>query len=205
MGRDLRASYRSFMTRTADLLADFHTVPSGPSYERTLKNNREWCVLALHDAWVAYCRSLVLTSAGAGSRTLSGTVVPAAPGIRTAAQAVSVVRAALAPTAPTYWEPHWGDAREAIRAAQALKISNFAQVSGALGATPSPADEVRRIRNYIAHRNRSTASLVRAFVGVTGAIDPVLDGYLNALVGPLESRYGAWVREFRAIAVTAAR
>ncbi len=205
MGRHLRSSHRSFVTRTAELLADFHLPAPGPGYQGVHGNNREWCVLALHDAWVAYCRSLVLTSAVSGSRTLTGVVVPAVAGIRNVGQAVAAVRVALAPNQPSFWEPRWGDARHAIRAAQVLRINNFAQVSGALGSTPSPAEEIRTLRNYMAHRNRSTATPVRELLGVTGAIDPALDSYLTGLVGPLESRYSAWVRELREIALVASR
>lgn len=193
------------MTRTADLLDDFHTAPSSPSLGRIYRNNREWCIIALHDAWVSHCRALVLTSAVAGCETLAGVRVPPVAGVRNANRAVALVRASLAPKAPAYWEPRWGDAREAIRAAQALGINNFVQVSGALGSTPSPAEDLRVVRNYVAHRNHTTAPAVRRLTNLAGFVDPTLDGYLIAIVGPLESRYRSWVRELRSIATAAVR
>lgn len=205
MARGIRDSHRSFLARTNELLIDFQAAPSTAANARVHKNNREWCVLALHDAWTDYCRGLVISSAISGSRALSGATVPAVPGIRNASQALTTVRTTLNPKGPGYWEPRWGDALWAIRAAQALKIHNVAQVAGSLGSTPSPAEEVRRVRNYIAHRNQSTADPLRSVMGVAGAIDPGLDSYLASLVGPLETRYGAWVRQLRLIATSASQ
>jgi hypothetical protein len=55
------------------------------------------------------------------------------------------------------YEPKWANASECIDAAQRLSISNLATVAAALGATNSPADSIRRVRNFYAHRGSEAA------------------------------------------------
>ena len=57
---------------------------------------------------------------------------------------------------------------ECIHAAHLLNIRNHANVAAALGATPSPVDDLRYIRNFFAHRNMTTAGRVRGVAARLG-------------------------------------
>ena len=57
------------------------------------------------------------------------------------------------------WEPKWATAAACIDAAQVLNIQNLTSVSAALGAANSPAEPLRHIRNYFAHRGRGNSTL----------------------------------------------
>jgi hypothetical protein len=54
-------------------------------------------------------------------------------------------------------EPKWFDATECIDAASRLKVSNLTSIAAGLGATTSPADVLRNVRNFFAHRGIRTA------------------------------------------------
>lgn len=58
-------------------------------------------------------------------------------------------------------EPNWYDPRDAIDAAIKLKLSNEATIAGALGVSPWELDDLRWIRNFIAHSSERSAIKVR--------------------------------------------
>jgi hypothetical protein len=115
----------------------------------------EMTVVRLHDAWARFCRQLVISSALGRTFTLGG--VPLSPCSASATRHSSVVPQLLATYPKRRFEPKWADATECIDAAQRLKINNLHTVSAALAATNSPADQIRRVRNFYAHRGRDTA------------------------------------------------
>jgi hypothetical protein len=119
----------------------------------------EMCVIRLHDAWSRFCRELVLLSAACRPLSASGRPVPLAPGISSKANVFAKLQKSH--RKPPFWEPRWGDPSECIDASNVLRLSNRAEISLGLGLTPSPVDEVRRIRNFMAHRSKSTADYLR--------------------------------------------
>lgn len=132
---------------------------------------REAALIQLQDRWNGFCRSLILRSAVGGIRTLSGLNL---------VRAYSSEAAALQALRGTFtgrdrkganWEPKWFDPSEAIDAASRLVIPNYATVSAALGATPSPLEELRCVRNFFAHRGALAATTMRRVVGVGCTLD----------------------------------
>lgn len=115
----------------------------------------EMAVVRLHDAWARFCRRLVILSALGRTSTLGG--VPLSPCSATVTRHSLVVPTLLATYKKRRHEPRWADATECIDAAQRLNIKNFSTVSAALAATNSPADKIRRVRNFYAHRGEDTA------------------------------------------------
>jgi hypothetical protein len=114
----------------------------------------EMAVIRLQDAWARFCRELIIMSASGNSVTLNGSVVPAVIRKRS-----DVVPALLA----TYkkrrqYEPKWERAVDCIDAATRLKVANLGTLAAALGSTNSPADEIRHIRNFYAHRRQGAAA-----------------------------------------------
>jgi hypothetical protein len=100
--------------------------------------------------------SLIVLSAGARPLTVASGRLARAPGIASEADVIPTLRQLQTKKKPPWWEPRWGDATECIAAARSLKLSNQATVVAAIGSTPSPANDLRRVRNYYAHRSMST-------------------------------------------------
>lgn len=72
-------------------------------------------------------------------------------------------------------EPNWAIPQQAINAAQTLQLSNFADVSAELGITPWEVDDLRYVRNYMAHRSKESAKKLRStkLAHHRNSIDPV--------------------------------
>src|SRR5271156_1740337 len=120
---------------------------------------QEMCVIRLLDAWSRFCRDLVLKSASEQPFTVGGARLPLAPGIAGRNDALRALRAVYTKFP---WEPRWFDAQACLRAANILRIANYSTVSSGLAVSPSPVEDLRRLRNFLAHRNEGTATEVRA-------------------------------------------
>jgi hypothetical protein len=123
------------------------------------RNNQlacEMAVIRLYDAWARFCRELIVCSAFGRTVTLSGAFLPPChPSVR---RRHFVIPRLLATPGKKYrFEPRWADATECILAAQRLAIANFPTISAALAASNSPAEDIRRARNFYAHRAKKTA------------------------------------------------
>lgn len=152
--------YREFEVETQDVLSCFQTqLP----IEQHIKSScsvihlygQEMCVIRLLDAWSRFCRELIILCAGCQPVTSSGQVVSLAPGITSRNDAVASLS-----NSPRGKEPAWHVASECIGVLRRLNIHNRAQIIAALGAANSPADDLRNVRNYFAHRNDDTISKV---------------------------------------------
>jgi hypothetical protein len=73
-------------------------------------------------------------------------------------------------------EPNWAVPSEAISAASKLSLSNLKHVSAELGITPWELDDLRYVRNFIAHRSKESALKLRSLgmVPAGRSIDPVI-------------------------------
>jgi hypothetical protein len=115
------------------------------------------CVIRLLDAWARFCRELVLRSASEQPLTVGGTRLPLAPGITGRKDVLRVLRTVYTKFP---WEPRWIDPQSCLKAANILKIPNYATVSSGLAVSPSPVEDLRKLRNFLAHRNEGTAAEV---------------------------------------------
>jgi hypothetical protein len=116
----------------------------------------EMAVVRLHDAWARFCRELVILSAYGRTITISGVLLPPAHASITRRHLV-IPLLKTTPGKKYRFEPRWSDANECIQAARRIGIANFSTVAAALGASNSPAEDIRRARNFYAHRTRMTA------------------------------------------------
>jgi hypothetical protein len=72
-------------------------------------------------------------------------------------------------------EPQWAIPKSAIDAAVALGLSNTTHISAELGVAPWEVDNLRYVRNFIAHRSKESALKLRT-IGLAppkDGIDPV--------------------------------
>jgi hypothetical protein len=156
-------------------------------------------VIRLYDAWARYSRELIILSAWGNSVTLSGAVVPAV--VKRRSDVIPTLLATY--TKRRQYEPKWASATECIDAASRLKIANLGTIAAALGATNSPAEEIRNVRNYYAHRRQGAAARAiacRVFIG-TKPIVFDLAAYKNAGETILDS----WTKGLMLVATSASQ
>lgn len=161
----------------------------------------EMAVLRLHDAWARFCRELIILSAFGRTVTLGG--VPLPPCHNSVKRCHSVIPRLFATPGPRYrFEPRWADASECIKAATRLGIANVATISSALAASNSPAEDIRRVRNFYAHRMKRTvqdAIATGLFLRPIRADVFELAAYTTGSVRVIES----WVSNFILVATAA--
>lgn len=115
----------------------------------------EMTLVRLHDCWARNCRDLVIRSACGNTTTLGGATL-ARSGLVSGGHG-SVIPVLLATFRRRVNEPKWFDATECVDAAQRLGVGNLAAIAAGLGANTSPAETLRVIRNFYAHRSHRTA------------------------------------------------
>lgn len=182
-----------------------HVFPNG--HERCAEPYpwcQEMCVVRLLDAWARFCRDLVLISASQQPLTSSGTRLPLAPGIKRRKDALRVLRAVYTRFP---WEPRWIDAQACLSAANLLKIANYSTLSAGLAVTPSPVEDLRKLRNFLAHKNEGTAAEVRTTavnIGVGNSSDVI--GILQSdPTGSGANTIQSWIQQLQAMSEIAAR
>ena len=70
-------------------------------------------------------------------------------------------------------EPDWYLPVDAVNAARLLNVSNLSTISAELGVTPWLLDELRYLRNFIAHRSKRAALNLRSAGLAATALDSV--------------------------------
>lgn len=155
----LRAPLNSFRTEAVWLQNEFLRAAAAAPEDCALLAC-EMVVVRLHDAWARFCREIVILSAAGGIVTKNGTYLrPSLPAI---ASRALVIPCLLATYRRRRYEPKWAVASECLDAAQRLRLANLATISAAIGASNSPADRIREVRNFYAHRTRETAARAMA-------------------------------------------
>lgn len=162
----------------------------------------EMAIVRLHDAWTRFCRELIILSASGRTITLGGVQLkPSNPAIKSRGSVVPVL---LSMYKKRRFEPKWGDAVECVDAASRLAITNLSTVSAALGAINSPADEIRRVRNFYAHRRKNTATnaaIVSLFSNPRRPVVFELAGYTTGGIRLIES----WIAGLIIVATAASQ
>ena len=96
-------------------------------------------------------------------------------------------------------EPAWHLPKEAIGAANKLDLSNRNDISAVLGVAPWRLDDLRYLRNYIAHQSKQSALELRknGIITAPGSIMPACCALSYANDGV--QRYIGWSRFMKAI------
>jgi hypothetical protein len=165
---------------------------------------QEMCAIRLLDAWARFCRELVLISASEQPLTLAGTRLPLAPGITGRKDALKVLRT-IYKRFP--WEPRWFDAQSCLGAASFLKVANYSTLSAGLAVTPSPIEDLRKLRNFLAHRNERTAAEVHAAAVNMGIVptSKVIEILQTVTAGLSVNVLRTWIEQLQAMSDIAAR
>jgi len=209
VARHLEADARRFTLQAHRLLAAFNALdhPSLPegccatSHELAAAN----CVLNLHNHWSQFCKELIISSAKGGLTTRAGLVLPRATNLPPSNEVVSHVRSLYGWRVPR--EPHWSIASgfgNAIDTCTRLGVANLDDISAALGAVSSPAEELRLVRNYLAHRNSDTASRALATLSGYGIVQMnTADIILRTRTSGGDTIYEDWVNGLSLVAFAA--
>lgn len=119
----------------------------------------ERALIQIQVEWEHFVRNFILDCATGQFTNGSGLVASKSyPGLRSR-EAAAHKLIALFPR--RRFEPDWYLPSEAIDAAIRLDVSNYPQIAAELGITPWPIDELRYLRNFIAHQSKRSALLVR--------------------------------------------
>ena len=165
----------------------------------------EHCLLELDDAWVRFCRAMVIESVldrRIGWRT-SG--VWTGPSLRSTQDVNRELCRYLGPRNVFFGEPKWQNPDLCIRSVHFFATRNAANISLGLGL-PSPAIELRAARNFVAHHNRVTALALRPIASAYGTSHlSQLHNLLETLVVPGIPLLRSWIAEFRNIAEVASK
>jgi hypothetical protein len=195
--------YRSFVKESTQVLDRFDNVDAslttGPAVDA-----REGSLIRLHDAWARFCQELIVTSA-LGTVTMSGTKVPRLPDTKHHREVLPYLRTLYKAKKPPWWEPRWHDATECIEAGRLLGLSSIPTIQAALGAASSPAEDLRKLRNFVAHRGQKTAEGV---VEVASALrlPPMSPASLvSTVIHPGTTVLHLWVSELSDVAEAASQ
>jgi hypothetical protein len=196
---DLATPLRSLRLEYAWLYAEFSkSATSQIAHQSEL--TCEMVVIRAYDAWARFCRELIITSAYGNTVTLGGaTLAKSLPAISNRASVVPVL---LSTYKRNRYEPDWDRANDCVDAGTRLAISNLSTVAGALGATNSPADQVRHVRNYYAHRRQGTCDRALAtgyFPNLNRPIVYQLNAYTTGGITVMQS----WIDGLLTIATAA--
>jgi hypothetical protein len=182
------------------LQREFILAALDPDYGRRAQLTCEGAVLRLHDSWARFCREVIVISAVGRTTTLGGLqLTPCNPAIKKRASVIPIL---LSTYKKKKYEPKWFDATECIDAGSRLSIVNLSTVSAALGATNSPAEEIKHVRNFYAHRKKGTcmnAAGTNLFLRPTRPIPPDLTRYTSGGNMVIE----AWVTDLLTVATAA--
>lgn len=147
--------YAHFHGRTNTLVREFNTVtPQIPMYEVTClplhRSGRLLLVVRFVHLWGEFCRTLITRSALGNVRTVSNSVLPAAPGISCSSDVSNIAR-----LESNNRPPPWHNSGYSIRVAQRLNVANYSTIGQSIGAV-SPIRELIDIRNFVVHPNQRT-------------------------------------------------
>lgn len=147
-------------------LVNSFSVPYAPA--------EDGCVVALWDAWNRFVRDLLITCAGGSTLGLDGAVYhPASP--RSATECLATLADNRGRVGQLIGgEPHWYKVNKIADLAALFELQNADTIVSAIGSTdvyfgsfvaPNPLEEIRRCRNFTAHKAAHTLKDVRNYIG----------------------------------------
>lgn len=119
----------------------------------------EHIVMQLQNVWELYVREFVLNSAVGNASDKSGPVKSLLPDLIRSKEHASYVL--ISKYKKRRNEPDWYKPADIVDAVVKLDLTNQPKIIGAVGATPWPLDDLRHVRNFIAHRSKRAAEEVR--------------------------------------------
>lgn len=161
----------------------------------------EGLVIRIHDTWVRFCKELLFVSTLKRPIGLSGAQIPCVSGLSCHSDIIDKLKLSYSRGKPPWWEPRWGNASEFLNAARTIGVTNFLNLSAGIGHPDSPIENLRIVRNYIAHRGRKTSKAydeITTTYGFSQRCDIFF--FLTQPVPPGISVFVDWVRTMQLMA-----
>lgn len=192
--------YRRFLLESELILQTINSCRSAKKKYHSDKIDSlvKYSVVNLYERWSGYCRDLILYSASGRGISLSGQRISKAKGFVSYKKSERDIKR----TFRGYFS--WANSGCAIFAAKFLKISNYNNISLAIGSNINPSGDIRIIRNFFAHSNGDCAVKLKKhskiYVNGPLSVDNLLFT-VDALGVPV---YEQWICHFQTIAESAA-
>lgn len=122
------------------------------------RRQSEHLVYQLQIVWECFVREYVVNSALGKHNDRNG---PTEARIARFFSSKEAVANYIVASGRSRYEPKWYSSQEVIAVANRLRLSNFSDISAAIGVTPWPLEDLRLIRNFFAHRSKFAAIKVR--------------------------------------------
>ena len=151
--------------------------------------------IRLQHLWGEFCRELVVRSVLGNCSTRSGRRVPPAPGAIRVRDLPNISRLPFWGRG-TYWE----DPKFALRQARRLNVVNYNYIALGLTSASSVLDELKTVRNFITHPNRSTAAEYIQLTRVRGLRGLSPEQFLRQRTPGGATIFGTWTRQLETAA-----
>jgi hypothetical protein len=200
----LESAYKRFAKEADWLAAEFEAAIQIVRFQKVNRFARltaEMAVVRLHDSWARFTRELIVLSAGAKPFTASGIRLSLAPGVKRIEDVIPQLLRSY--RQPRNYEPTWAQPSKAIDAARRLAIQNLTTVTAAIGATNLPAEEIRPLRNFLVHRGKNSATMVKHHPTYSGLQRLCIEDTAGAYVPSGATRFEAWILNFKSVALAA--
>lgn len=178
------------------------------AYDRRLQSDdvvarsRQMLIIKLYSEWERFFADLLEASSHRKPLTANSVRVQNAPGIRTKREFDAAVSRLYSRSPNRPFTPSWGIAKHVVKIANGVGLQNAPTIVNAVGSQSSPADQLRLIRNFYAHRNESTAQQVWRIPPPAPSLGS-LDSWLEMIVLPTMPRILLWADELSDIATAA--
>ena len=203
----LKSLYEKFEEETLQIVNRFKTpLPQNGPYDITCapahRYCREMCLIRLQDDWARFCRQLIIWSAGRAPETMGGSHLQLVAGISKPSEVIPKLNS----TRPKRnWERHWHDPIMCLEAARRLQAQNINAISAGLGMSPSPLDDLRKLRNFVAHRGQENTSQVRRVAHKLGfKATASAEQIVSTNIFPGQTVFERWVTQLHKMARAAA-
>jgi hypothetical protein len=161
---------------------------------------RAYALVRLYAEWEEFSRRLVYVSATRTPITESGAMVPRAAGVRTPGDVHRQICILYRKRPTQNFTVAWGTPYQMVKICSHLGLGNESTINPAIQSTNSPANELRLLRNFLAHRNPSTALQVAPRPGLrTVGVDKVLQWLAGKQPGG-RSLFGVWCGDLMDVA-----
>lgn len=150
-----------------DALGDVLRQYENSAFARADLFDIERAIIQLQIEWEHFVRAVILDSATGKYRSKSGPVSSTLPVKVLSREHAGFVL--IKQYRKRQMEPDWYLPREAIAAAGKLAITNETTIAAELGVSPWELDDLRHLRNFIAHRSTRSATSVRSTGSVSKA------------------------------------
>jgi len=141
------------------LTQEFQRSKSVLANDTRLRNHAfQMAIVRLQDSWAQFVRGLITLSASGHALTVGGSNVSSSHGFTGLAD----VETWLTANRSSNRDPDWHVSTISISYARKLGVSNYSTISGAIGSSNSPEQDMRNYRNFVVHRNRETATKLKS-------------------------------------------